>query len=277
MSSAAIRAFYARLVCGRSGVRDDRIVQAFATVEKERFLGPGPWRIPMPDYVETPGDHLSFLYQNLAVAIAPERKINCGEPMLHAFNLAQLSIDPGVRVIHIGAGVGYYTAILSHLAGPSGQVTAYEIENDLAERAARNLASFPNISISNESATGAPLPRADIVYANACATHPPRAWLEALEDGGRLLFPLAGGFNTGGMLLITRAPNGFKARFICPAAFIACIGAQDSAMFERLGIAFARGDFMSVRSLHLDTTPDDSAWVAGDGWWLSRRKLGSNQ
>jgi protein-L-isoaspartate(D-aspartate) O-methyltransferase len=273
MSSAAIRAFYAKLVCGRSGVTDQRIVQAFATVEKERFLGPGPWWIPMPDYVETPGDHLSFLYQNLAVAIAPERKINCGEPMLHAFNLAQLTIQAGARIVHIGAGVGYYTAILAQLAGPNGTIAAYEIESDLAERAARNLTSIPNVRVLNESATGAPLPRANVVYANACATHPPRAWLEALEEGGRLLFPLAGGFNTGGMLLITRAPNGFKARFICPAAFIACIGAQDSAMFERLGIAFARGDFMSIRSLHLDSPPDETAWVAGDGWWLSRAPL----
>jgi protein-L-isoaspartate(D-aspartate) O-methyltransferase len=193
--------------------------------------------------------------------------------MLHAFNLAQLAIAPSTRIVHIGAGVGYYTAILSCLAGPGGQVTAFEIESELAERAARNLESLPNVRVLNESATGANLPRADVVYANASATHPPRAWLEALDDGGRLLFPLAGGFKTGGMLLITRAPNGFKARFICPAAFIACIGAQDTAMFERLGIAFARGDFMTVRSLRLDTVPDHTAWVAGDGWWLSRDRL----
>lgn len=273
MDSAAIRDFYSKLVCGRAGVSDDRIVQAFATVEKERFLGPGPWRIPLSGYVETPSDHPAFLYQNVAIAIAPERRINCGEPQLHAYNLAQLGISSDARVVQIGAGVGYYTAILAELVGPQGQVTAYEVEADLAERASGNLANRPNVRVLSESATVSALPQAEIIYANACATHPPRAWLEALALGGRLLFPLAGGFAIGGMLLITRTHGGFDARFICPAAFIACIGAQDEAMAKRLGEAFARGDYLTVRSLRLDTPPDDSAWVSGDGWWLSRAPL----
>lgn len=273
MDTTKIRDFYARLVCGRAGVSDAKILEAFASIDKERFLGHGPWRIPAPDYVETPSDHPVFLYQNFPVAIAPERRINCGEPQLHAYNLSQLGISPGARVVQIGAGVGYYTAILAELVGPQGHVTAYEVEADLAERASGNLANWPNVRVLSESATVSALPHADIIYANACATHPPRAWLEALAPGGRLLFPLAGGFALGGMLLVTRTHGGFAARFICPAAFIACVGAQDEAMAKRLGEAFARGDYLTVRSLHLDTAPDATAWVTGQDWWLSRAPL----
>lgn len=269
-SPEAIRRYYAQLVCFRAGVFDPRIVDAFATVQKEAHLGPGPWRIPMPDYIETPSDDLAFLYQNVAVGIAPERRINCGEPQLHAYNLSQLKIAPGDSIVQIGAGVGYYTAILGHLTGPSGTVTAYEIESDLAQRAAANLNALVNVTVVSESAVASRLPQADVIYANAAATHPPRPWLDALKPSGRLLFPLAGNFAMGGMLLITRKDDRFRARFICPAAFIACIGAQDEGAANRLSEAFGRGDYLTVQSLRLDSRPDDSAWVTGDGWWLSR-------
>ena len=49
------------------------------------------------------------------------------------------------RVVHIGAGTGYYTAILAELTRKNGTVLAYEIERDLAERAETNLSSWVNV------------------------------------------------------------------------------------------------------------------------------------
>jgi protein-L-isoaspartate(D-aspartate) O-methyltransferase len=72
------------------------------------------------------------LYQDVVVAIAPERKINNGQPVLHAMCLAALDVKQGEKVLHVGAGTGYYTALMARLTGATGQVVAYEVEHDLA-------------------------------------------------------------------------------------------------------------------------------------------------
>ena len=52
-----------------------------------------------------------------------------------------LDLAAGDHVIHVGAGQGYYSAILAEIVGPTGRVTAIEIDPDLAMKARRNLAS----------------------------------------------------------------------------------------------------------------------------------------
>ena len=91
---------------------------------------------------------------------------------------------PGNTVLHVGAGTGYYTAILAALVGDSGNVVAYEIENDLASAARKNLQHLPNVEVFAASAMDGPLPTADVIYVNAGATHPPAIWLDALNPGG---------------------------------------------------------------------------------------------
>jgi 16S rRNA A1518/A1519 N6-dimethyltransferase RsmA/KsgA/DIM1 with predicted DNA glycosylase/AP lyase activity len=60
----------------------------------------------------------------------------------------------------IGAGSGYYTAILAQLAGLGGQVSAYEIQPGLAERAARCVADLPNVTVYQRSGAEALSPTA---------------------------------------------------------------------------------------------------------------------
>jgi protein-L-isoaspartate(D-aspartate) O-methyltransferase len=148
--SAKLRAFYARFVAQRGGASDPRIERAFAAVPREPFAGPAPWSVlaagpwltwpPGREYVETPDDDPAYLYQDVLVALDPARGINIGEPSLHAHCLDALTVRKGGAVLHVGAGSGYYTAILAHLVGPRGRVHAYEIVLALAARAERNLA-----------------------------------------------------------------------------------------------------------------------------------------
>jgi protein-L-isoaspartate(D-aspartate) O-methyltransferase len=271
----ALRTYYARLIAGKAGTNDPRLIEAFAAVEREQFVGSGPWKVNCHSagYVETPSDDLAFLYQDIVVALVPERRLNNGEPHLHARCLAALKICGGETAVHVGSGTGYYTALLAHLVGPNGTVIAYEIDRSLARKAAENLAPWPQITVRDTSATDTELPKCDFIYVNAGATHPVEAWLEALRPGGRLLFPLTPNVGLGGMLLITRsAEPAFEASFVQPAMFIACEGARDHAEGEELGKAFARGDSHEVKSLRRGIPPDASSWCAGQGWWLSTRK-----
>jgi protein-L-isoaspartate(D-aspartate) O-methyltransferase len=267
----AHRRFFARLVTAKANVSSTRVQEAFATVERERYAGPGPWKIFTPQgYIDTPNADPIFLYQDVLVGLSTDRAINNGEPSLHARCLAAADPNPGERVVHVGAGAGYYTAILATLVGAEGRVTAYEIEPDLAETAKLNLTGYSNIQVLAKSAIGTKLPDADIVYVNAGATHPPSEWLDALCLGGRLIMPLTAIDLRGFMLLITAlGDQRFAAEVICSAGFIPCIGARDDVAARELARALARGDSSDVRSLRRGDAPDNSVWLTGVGWWLS--------
>src|SRR5207237_9386065 len=108
------------------------------------------------EYIPTLSDDPRHMYHDILIALASDRKINNGQPSLHARCLAAASPMSGESVVHIGAGTGYYTAILAVLVGPTGRVASFEIEADLAARARDNLSSFSNVSVTTESgATGA--------------------------------------------------------------------------------------------------------------------------
>ena len=272
----AFRRFYADLITANAGVADGGLLAALQSISRERFVGPGPWKIFTPSgYITTPSEDPALLYQDIMVALDSGRQINNGQPVLHAICIAALEANEGETAIHVGAGTGYYTAVLAKLVGPKGAVFAYEIEQDLAAKARTNLADATNVTVFTGSGAAGPLPDADMVYVNAGATGPLPVWLNALRPAGRLLFPLtpaeiAGKPAPGGMLLVTCAPqHGFHARFICPAAFIPCVGGRDDETARKLSAAFARVDAKNVRSLRLNSHPDESCWCAGDGWWLS--------
>ena len=266
------RQAYAAEITRRAGVRDPRIEKAFAAVPREYFAGPPPWRIGSGGlYGSASDDDPISLYEDVLIAIDAGRGINNGQPSLHALCIDALGVKEGETIVHVGAGAGYYTAILAKLVRTSGRVIAYEVETDIAERARANLARYPQVEVRARSGVGDALPEADAIYVNAAATHPVRAWLDALKVGGRLLFPLQAAHSTGDMLLITRPEQGdaWPARFLCGVVFIACEGAQDRAIGRRLDEAFRRGGAARVRSLIFGAAPAGTSWLQGDGWALS--------
>ena len=123
-------------------------------------------------------------------ALVPERKVNNGQPSLHASLLAAAAIQDGDHVVHVGAGTGYYTAIMASLAGATGRVTAVEFDSGLAARARGNLASRSNVSVYEANGAAMSFDTADVIYVNAGVTHPAETWLDALSPGGRLIIPL---------------------------------------------------------------------------------------
>ncbi|MCA6110485.1 protein-L-isoaspartate O-methyltransferase family protein [Bradyrhizobium cenepequi] len=270
--SEKYRSFYAKLICTAAKLDDPRIEEAFRSVKREPFAGPGPWWLNLGayPYVQTPDDDPAFLYQDLLLALDHARGINIGMPSAHAYWLGACNIKEAETVVQVGAGSGYYTAILAHLVGADGRVYGYEIDEVFAARARENLRDVHQAEVRTQSGIASDLPQADLIYVCAGAAQPSRMWLDALRPGGRLLFPLAPQGVQGGMLLITRPDRGsaWPAKFVSRAAFVGCVGLQDEEAGRRLTEAFSK-DWDRVRWLRLGGLPDDSCWFAGDGWWLS--------
>ena len=268
----AHRLFFANLIAAQAGIPPgSEIAAAFASTPRERFVGPPPWRIfTRTGYVEAPSDDPSFLYQDVVVPLSSEGPLNNGQPTLHAFCLAALAPKKGEKIVHVGAGTGYYTTLLAKLVEETGRVDAYEIEPALALRASDNLAEFPYVRVHHRSGAEGPLPVCDVLYVNAGATEPLAAWLDALRPSGRLLFPITPDTGFGAMLLITRQEDEtFAARFLLQAQFVPCIGARSEKTAERLSEAFRNSNWTRVKSLHRNDAIDESCWCSGPGWWLS--------
>ena len=151
----------------------------------------------------------------MIIAYDEKRYLNNGQPSLWAFVFDKLNVVPGDRVLHLGCGMGYYTAVLAELAGRQGVVSAIEIDEPLAERAREALAPWPQVTVANGDGAKGSFSKSDVVVASAGATHPMPAWLDCLKPEGRLVFPMTTANKSGAMLLVRRrAGDDFEARFL---------------------------------------------------------------
>lgn len=274
---------YAKQVMAAAGVADAHVEAAFAAVRREHFLGPGPWPIlrwrgPRPHYATTPSDDPVYLYTDHAIGILPERNLNNGVPSFHAALIASAAPKEGEHAVHIGAGVGYYSAVLAELVGASGRVTAIEFDPGLAARAVANFPSAHIVRVVPGDGARVAFDAADIIYVNAGAARLPDLWLDRLTDGGRLILPLTvDGFpqtdaRRGAVFRIARRGGEFLARRISGVRIFPCEGARDEACERALAAAFDTGGAERVTRLYRrDDLPAEQCWLRAPGWCLAYR------
>ena len=282
------RQLFASQVLAKAGVKGDGpLLSAFAKVERERFFGPPPWFYSdFSNYRELASGDPVVLYQDMLVALDRNRHVNNGVPSLHASALSEIGVGAGDHVAHIGAGTGYFTAILAELVGPTGRVTAIEYDPALTEQARQNLAGYTNVEVVQADGTQCPRSEVDVIYVNFALDHPASAWVENLAFRGRLLFPLGVPAiddqgkqlpftRMGGFLLIVREDTGFSARFLQPVSFVWAEGQEPPPAGRREGLeaAFRTRTAGEVRQLRWRRPPEADEWYSEEEWGLSKKEL----
>ncbi|MGB8592707.1 MAG: methyltransferase domain-containing protein [Candidatus Acidiferrales bacterium] len=290
MTLEECRRFYAEEVRLAANVSSPALVEAFARVPREKFLGPGPWEIASADIrgmsavgmiqmaytlVDNPRD----LYHNVVVVLDKAGDINNGQPGALARWIDAMDLKRGERAYHLGCGVGYYTAMIAEVVGPKGSVTGVEVNPNLAARSKENLAGYSHVTVvAGDGATFDPGP-CDAMMINAGTTHPLPLWLDRLRDGGRLVVPLTMAtkptVGVGVMAKIIRRGSGFAAEIVSSVAIYSCASARDPQREPLLRTAMTTGALMKMKSVRRDAhEPSETCVLHGAGVCLSSAELG---
>lgn len=184
---------FAKLIRHLSGsgvLRTPILVQAFIKVDRAKFVPP---------------EAKSQAYADTALAIGFGSTIS--QPSTVAFMLELLQPRPGQKILEVGTGSGYKTALLSEVVGHKGKVYSMEIKTELEGLAKRNMASynFQNIElIIGDGSQGLKdqVPFDRIIVA-AAARRFPEELREQLAVGGRMVLPI-GSEDTQDIMVILR-------------------------------------------------------------------------
>ncbi|MET7457229.1 methyltransferase, FxLD system [Streptomyces sp. NPDC005574] len=164
-------------------VRTPRVEEAMRTVPRHFFVPDAP---------------LEKAYGNAPVNTkldASGVSISCAsQPDIVAMMLEQLDVEPGQKILELGAGTGFNAGLLGYLVGEKGHVITIDVDEDIVDGARAGLAAadIHNVEvILGDGAVGhAPDAPYDRIEATVGAHAVPHAWLEQLAPGGRLLTPL---------------------------------------------------------------------------------------
>jgi len=290
MNIEECRRFYADEIRFAANISSPALIEAFARVPREGFLGPGPWELGSPDVramaslgcanmAYTPVDDPRHVYHNVVVALDKENAINNGQPSALACWINALDIKPGARVYHLGCGVGYYTAIIAEMVGAQGRVVASELNPQLADRAKNNLSAYSNVTVHAGDGAALDPGVCDGIFVNAGVTHPLPLWLDRLEEGGRLVLPLttpvaSGRAGVGVMVQSIREGGRFSAQIVTSTAIYSCTSARDRQREPQLKASMANGALLKMKSWRRDAhEPADTCLLHGPEVCLSRAEI----
>jgi len=184
-------------------LKTPRLIDAFLKIKREDFL---------------PEDMKNLAELNEALPIGYSQTIS--QPLVVAFMLEQLQPEPGDKILDIGSGSGWTTALLAEIVGEKGEIIAIEIIPELMDFGRKNVAKYNFIEkkrvefICTDGSKGYPdiKSRADLtegfdgILTSASAKEVPKPWKKQLKIGGRIVAPVGNSI----WLLIKKSANDFE-------------------------------------------------------------------
>jgi protein-L-isoaspartate(D-aspartate) O-methyltransferase len=196
----------------RRGIADERVLAAMERVPRERFVGE---RLRRRAYADS------------ALPISEQQTIS--QPWVVAAICEALQLTGSERVLEIGTGSGYSTAVLSLLAAEVLSIERFELLATEARARLAELALEPAGRVEvrvGDGSLGAPDKAPfDAIAVHASAPAAPPSLVEQLARGGRLVLPLA---EPGADVLtvLTATDGGIESRRIAPCRFVPLVGEQ---------------------------------------------------
>ena len=209
-------------------IRSSRIEEAFRAVLRHWFVPDAP---------------LEEVYRDAAVVThrGPDGipVSSSSQPAIVARMLGQLDVQPGHRVLEIGAGTGYNAALLAQLVGPEGEVVTVDIDPAICARAERHLRAAGIRNVSVLAADGWRV-RVDGPFDRVEATigvwDVSSVWVKQLRTGGIVLVPLWLRAGLQASVAFRKAEGRLQSTSIEPCGFMRLRGpGAGKAAYEQIG------------------------------------------
>ncbi len=211
MNLASVPARRARLVASlrEQGITDERLLAAIAAIPREKFV---------------PREFFAQAYEDFALDIGDGQTIS--QPSVVAKLVQLAAVGDSDRVLEIGTGSGYLTAVLAQLAR---FVFSVERIPRLAQSAGRRLAELGFSNVTVQVMDGSLGWRAhapyDVIIVSAAAPTVPRAFTDQLGEGGRLVLPV-GNRHVQQLLLVRRRGQELVESRHGGASFVPLVGCE---------------------------------------------------
>ena len=189
------------------GINDRRVLSAFRKIPRHRFVEAGLQ---------------SRAYEDYPLSIGSGQTIS--QPYMVALMTERLSLTGGEKVLEIGTGSGYQTAILAELAG---EVYSLERIFSLAGRAGEKLneMGYTNVKIEvGDGTLGWPeYSPYDRILVTAGSPEVPQPLTEQLSGKGRLVIPVGGSFGQT-LRVVEKTDKGLRETDVCGCVFVPLVG-----------------------------------------------------
>ena len=205
---AARRRMVARHLRARD-IRDERVLAAFGDVPRERFVPP---------------QRLADAYADEPLPIGRGQTIS--QPYVVALMVQELACRPEHRVLDVGAGSGYQTAILARLVARVYGVERIEALADRARGVLDELGADNATIVTGDGSLGLPAEAPfDGIICGAASPDVPPSWVDQLADGGRIVVPV-GGAHVQTLVIVEKLAGRARRRELCGVRFVKLIGEQ---------------------------------------------------
>ena len=190
------------------GISDTLVLQAMGDVPRHFFV---------------PKNIISKAYRDTALPIGEGQTIS--QPYVVALMTASLKVRKGHRVLEIGTGSGYQSAVLARIVK---EVYTIEIKPKLYETSTRLLQNLGYTNIKTRQGDGyfgwPEVVPFDAIMITAAVNHIPPPLLQQLKDGGRLILPLGNPFSYQNLTLVIKKGDAYITKSITGVLFVPMTG-----------------------------------------------------